>query len=331
MAIIDKLKKYAQSHKGIVVLPEGDDMRTIKAACYLSDNSLAHVVLLGDSDKITPLLNECGAKNMPEIINPAADSRSEALAAAYYEKRKAKGLTHEEAVQAVKEPLFFGAMMVETGLAQCCVAGAVNTSSHVLSSALRTIGTKQGVKVVSSFMIMETDIKEYGQEGTLFFADIAVVINPTAENLADIAIATADSWRLFMESEPKVALLSFATKGSANDASVDKIRNALNLVKTKRPDISIDGELQLDAAIVASIGQRKAPDSLVAGKANVLIFPDLNAANIGSKLTERFSKGASATGPILQGLNKPINDLSRGATYMDIVNTALVSIFQAGK
>ena len=331
MAIIDKLKENALKQKRTVVLPEADDERTIKAASVLTENAFANVILLGNEEKIKGNLFDCGIKEPPKIINPQTDSRLDKLAKAYYEKRKAKGMTVEEATKTMKNPLFFGSMMVEAAMADCCVAGAVNTTSDVLRSALRTIGTKSGVKTVSSFMIMETALKEYGADGTLFFSDIAVVTSPSDEVLADIAIATADSWQLFMESEPKVALLSFATKGSAEDPSVDKVRSALNIVKTKRPDINIDGELQLDAAIVKSIGERKAPQSSVAGKANVLIFPDLNAANIGYKLTERFSQGATATGPILQGLNKPVNDLSRGATYTDIVNTALVSIFQAGK
>lgn len=330
MAILEKLKENARAEKRHIVLPEGWDERTLKAAAELINNELSDVTVLGDRHSVSEALRAFDAADMPEIIDPASDSRFQNFVRAYYEKRKEKGASLEDAISAMKNPLFFGAMMVEQGYADGCVAGAASTSSDVLRSALRVIGTKRGVKTVSSFMIMETEIPEYGDGGTLFFADIAVKMAPNPEELADIAISTADSWKCFMGTDAKVAFLSFATKGSAEDAGIDKIREALRIAVKKRPDIDMDGELQLDAAVSASVGARKAPGSGVAGKANVLVFPDLNSANIGYKLVERFSKGASATGPVLQGLAKPVNDLSRGAGYTDIVNTALVTIFQAG-
>ena len=333
MAILEKLRENAKSKKRRIVLPEGWDERTIKAASELINNDLTDVTILGDEHYISDALRKTGIHAMPEIIDTASDNGYFSSFVETYcdlRQRKGKEISFDEAVSAMKNPLFFGAMMVHCGIADGCVAGAASTSSDVLRASLRVIGTAEGVKTVSSFMIMETKLHEYGEDGTLFFADIAVKIAPNPEELADIAITTSDSWKKFMGTEPKTAFLSFATKGSAEDSSVDKIREALKIAKNKRPDINMDGELQLDAALISSVGERKAPESTVAGKANVLIFPDLNAANIGYKLVERFSQNASATGPVLQGLAKPINDLSRGAGYMDIVNTVLVTIFQAG-
>lgn len=328
MNIIDKLKHNALACRKRIVLPEGSDERVLSAAVALTRSGYAEVILLGDADKVYSSIKHMGLKDMPEIIDPSCDGRLENFAAHYYEKRKHKGITQEQAVIDMKNPVFFGAMLVNLDFADGCVAGAVAYSADVSKAALRIIGVKADTPTLSSFMIMETERREFGENGILLFADIAVNINPDAETLANIAIATTESWSLLMESNAKVALLSFSTKGSADDPVALKVAEATKIAKNKRPDLLIDGEMQLDAAIVESVGTRKAPGSSVAGAANVLIFPDLNSGNIGYKLTERFSKNTKATGPIFQGLKKPMNDLSRGCNSADIVNTALMTIFQ---
>lgn len=329
MPIIDKLKENALNDKKRIVLPEGDDERTLSAAAQLIQKDYAEVIMVGDADKVYNGLKRLNVKNMPEIINIETDSRLAGFAKRYYEKRKHKGMTEEQAYIDMKIPVFFGAMLVNLDYADGCVAGAVAYSADVSKAALRIIGVKENTPNLSSFMIMETECQEFGENGTLLFADIAVNISPDEATLADIAIATSDTWKHLMETEPKTALLSFSTMGSGESLESKKISAATKIAKTKRADLLIDGEMQLDAAIVKTVGARKAPGSLVAGNANVLIFPDLNSANIGYKLTERFSKNTKATGPIFQGLKKPINDLSRGCNAGDIVNTVLMTIYQA--
>lgn len=331
MSLIEKLKNFAKKDSRHIVLPEGFDERTLRAATDIINNGYAKLTLIGNEKEIFSRLKEFGAKEMPLVIDDKNNKYNDEFVEEYYEKRKDKGVTKDQAVAEMKSPLFIGSMMVEKGYADGCVAGAYSTSSAVLRSAFKVITKKKNIKTLSSFMIMETEMKDYGDNGTLFFSDVAVNVNPNAEEMADIAITTAETWQVFMDSKPKVALLSFSSLGSAKDECLDKIIEAVKIAKNKRSDIDIDGELQLDAAIVKEVGKRKAANSLVAGNANILIFPDLNSANIGYKLTERFSKGATATGPILQGLSKPVNDLSRGASCKDIINTVLVTSFQVGK
>lgn len=330
MAIIDKLKANALDNKKRIVLPEGEDERTLKAAAEIIGKKYAEPILIGDADKVYAGLKNMGVKDMPEIIDITLDNRLENFAGRYYEKRKHKGMTPEQAAADMKNPVFFGAMLVDMDFADGCVAGAVTYSADVSKAALRVIGVKPDTPTLSSFMIMETDRKDYGDNGTLLFADIAVNISPDENKLADIAIATSDTWKALMGTGAKTALLSFSSKASAEAAEAEKVAKAYKIAKEKRKDLDIDGELQLDAAIVLEVGRRKAPSSPVAGYANVLIFPDLNSGNIGYKLVERFSLNARATGPIFQGLKKPMNDLSRGAKAEDITNTVLMTVYQAG-
>ena len=321
MTILEQFKAKAKTLGRTIVLPEGYDERALMAAEIIIKEGIAKVIILNAP--------ESAAARLPgaELINTRTDPRAAELADKYYELRRAKGMTPEEAAKAMEDPLYFGTMLVRLGLAHGCVAGAANTTADVLRACFRTIGTKAGVSTVSSFFIMVTDNKELGEDGVLLFADCAVVENPDAATLADIAISTAENARGLLGIEPKVALLSFSTKGSAASEGAQKIARAADIIREKAPGLSCDGELQADAAIIPQVGERKAPGSTVAGKANVLVFPDLNSGNIGYKLVERFA-GAQAVGPILQGLARPVNDLSRGASYTDIVNTVAITCLQ---
>ena len=329
MSIIEKLRINAGKKNKSIIFADGNDERTIKAAYELISKKLCRPSLIGDKEYIMPIYSKLNPESDIDIIDVNNKSYIEKLAAHYYEKRKSKGETMDSAVEAVKRPCYFGAAAVDCSLFDGCVAGSLSSSAEVLRGALRGIGMKKGISKISSFIILETPVKEYGTNGTFFMADIAINPYPDSVTLADIAVSTADSYKLLMEDEARAALLSFSTLGSAEGESVDKVRQALKIVKENRPDILIDGEMQFDAALIYEVGKRKAPESKVAGKANVFIFPNLDAGNIGYKITERMCIGATATGPILQGLAKPMNDLSRGCSYMDIVNTALVTIFQS--
>lgn len=329
MSIIEKLRINAGKKNKSIIFPDGNDERTIKAAYELMSHKLCRPSLIGDREYIMPVYSKLNPEIDIDIIDINNNSYIEKLATHYYEKRKSKGETMESALAAMKRPCYFGAAAVDCALFDGCVAGSISSSAEVLRGALRGIGMKKGMSKISSFIILETPLKEYGTEGTFFMADIAINPYPDSITLADIAVSTADSYKLLMEDEARVALLSFSTAGSAEGESIDKVREALKIVKENHPDILIDGEMQFDAALIEEVGKRKAPESKVAGKANVFIFPNLDAGNIGYKITERMCKGATATGPILQGLAKPMNDLSRGCSYIDIVNTALVTIFQS--
>ncbi len=327
MAIIDKIKAKAKSDVKHIVLPEGEEVRNVQAASMIVKEGLAKLTLLGNPDKVKEVAAGANLDGI-EIIDPATSDKCEGYAVALYELRKAKGMTEEQAATLVKDPMYYGIMMVKLGDADGLVSGAIHSTGDMLRPALQVIKTKPGMKTVSSCFLMECPNKNYGDNGVMIFADCAVIPNPTAEELANIALGAADSARKLAGMEPRVAMLSFSTKGSAKHDNVTKVQEATRLAKEMDPELMLDGELQLDAAIVESVGQLKAPGSEVAGKANTLVFPDLQAGNIGYKLVQRLA-GAEAYGPILQGIAKPCNDLSRGCSAEDIVATVAITAAQA--
>lgn len=312
-----------------IVLPETNDIRILKAAEIITKSHLAKIVLVGSEDDISALasansVNISGAN----IADPLKSGELDKYSSEYHKLREKKGMTPDEAKKIMSEDRsFYGAMMVHFGDADGMVTGANHPTAHTIKAAVHCVGMSPGISLISSFFAMITARKEFGIDGLLFYADCGVNPNPTAEQLSDIAIATADSFRKLVGWDPKVAMLSFSTKGSASHPDVEKVSAATKAVKNKRPELLIDGELQADAALIPSIGKMKAPDSKVAGKANILIFPDLDAGNICYKITERIG-GATALGPILQGCAKPINDLSRGCSSDDIVNITAITAVQ---
>ncbi|MDY6227087.1 MAG: phosphate acetyltransferase [Clostridium sp.] len=329
MELMKKLWESAKADKRKIVLPEGDEERTLVAAQKIVELGLANIVLVGDSNKIQENAQKLNVNlDGVEIVDPNKSDRLEAYINSFYELRKNKGMTLEKAEKIVRDPLYFGTMMVKLDDADGMVSGAVHTTGDLLRPGLQIIKTAPGVSVVSSFFIMMVPGSKYGEEGMLLFSDCAVNPNPTYEQLSAIAIATADTAKRLCKVEPRVAMLSFSTMGSADHEMVDKVRKATELAKELRPDLQIDGELQLDAAIVDKVAAQKAPNSTVAGKANVLIFPDLQSGNIGYKLVQRFAN-AEAIGPMCQGFAKPINDLSRGCSSEDIVNVVALTAVQA--
>ncbi|MBC7327457.1 phosphate acetyltransferase [bacterium] len=324
-----RLKEIVKTQKQRIVLPEGNDDRVLKAARKATDEGLAEIVLLGDEDEICKLARDIGVTlEGIEIINPSKSPKLPEYANVLYELRKQKGLTPEEAWNLASSYLYYGVLMVHQGDADGEVSGATHPTSDTVRPALQVIKCAPGTEIASAFFAMIVPDCPYGEEGFFLFADSGMVIDPTPPELAQIAISTADTMKNLFSYEPRVAMLSFSTKGSASHPLVDEVVEATRIAKERRPDIILDGELQVDAAIIPWIAERKAPGSPVGGKANVLIFPDLNAGNIAYKLVQRLAK-AEAYGPILQGLRKPVNDLSRGCSADDIVNVIIITAAQA--
>lgn len=312
MNVIDQIRTKASKVQKTIVLPRSSDERVLKAASFLTEEKLCKVILIQNDSQLE-------IPSGIEVINPKTSPQLDLYAESFFQKRKHKGITLEMAKNTITDPLYFGASMVANGNADACIAGSVSTTGDVLRAAIQTIGLKAGSSVVSSIFLMSFD------DGKVFsFGDCAVVPYPTAPQLATIAQDSANSHEAITGTKPNVAMLSFATKGSAKHERVDLVEEAFNIASSHNPELNIDGSLQFDAAYVESIGQSKAPKSNVAGKANVFIFPNLDAGNIGYKITERLG-GATATGPIIQGLDKPMLDLSRGCTWQDIVNTSCVA------
>ncbi len=330
MSIIDKIKAKAKQDVKHIVLAEGSEPRTVQAARLITDQGIAKVTLLGSTEDIAKVAAETGTNvEGIEQIDPKKSEKAQAYADLLFELRKAKGMTPEQAMELVTgNPLFYGAVMVKTGDADGMVAGAINSTGNVLRPALQIIKTAPGIKVVSGAFIMEVPNKQYGDDGVLIFGDCAVIPDPSADELAAIAISSAQTGKQLTGMDPKVAMLSFSTKGSAKHDNVTKVQEATAKVHELAPELECDGELQADAALVESVGALKAPGSQVAGHANVLIFPDLQAGNIGYKLVQRFA-GATAVGPIVQGLAKPVNDLSRGCSVEDIVSVVAITAVKA--
>lgn len=330
MDFVKDMRAKARSMQKRLVLPEGTEPRTVKAARILADESLAaSVVLLGRESEIQAIAEQQGVSlEGIAVINPHIDKELEAYAHEYFELRKHKGMTEEQARIDITDPLRWASMMVRLGAADVSVAGAENTTGDVLRAGLAIIGTVPGLKTASSCFVMQTVDPAWGKEGNLIFSDCAVIPDPTAEQLADIAESAAQSCREFLGVEPVVALMSFSTKGSAKHDDVTKVQTAVEILKGRKPNFVFDGELQADAALVTSVTDKKAPGSPVKGRVNTLIFPDLGAGNIGYKLVQRLGK-AEAFGPFLQGFAKPISDLSRGASVDDIVTTAAVTLSRA--
>ena len=329
MSVLDRVREKARKDLRKIVFPEGDEKRTVQAAAILKKEGLAEPVLLGSEESIRKTAEETGSDLQGiACIDPLTSDKASSYAAALYELRKAKGVSEEDAKKLVQDVMYYGMMMVKLGDADGLVSGAVHTTGDMLRPALQLIKTKPGIRTVSSSFLMDCPNKALGDDGLLIYADGVVVPNPTAEELAEIAVTAADTAHDLCGVEvPKVALLSFSTKGSAKHELVNKVQQAVEIAHQLRPDLLLDGEMQFDAAIVPEVGASKAPGSPVAGQANVLIFPDLQAGNIGYKITQRI--GGAEAFAVLQGLAKPCNDLSRGCSVEDIVNTAVFTAVQA--
>ena len=330
MGILEEIRSKANQNPQRIVLPESTEERTLQAADQLLGEELAKIILTGDPEVIQGKAKELNLSNIDKakIVNPREHDKKEEYADLLVELRKHKGMTREQALELAEDPLYLSTLMIKNGDADGEVAGAQNATGDVLRPAFQIVKTLPGISVVSGAFIMMLDKKEFGEDGVLVFADCAVHPNPTADEMAQIAVATGYTTKAIAGFDPRVAMLSFSTKGSAEHEMVDKVKEATRLANEKAPEMKIDGELQADAAIVEKIGQKKAPESSIAGKANVLVFPSLEVGNISYKLVQRLA-GAEAVGPVLQGMAAPINDLSRGCSVDDIVNLAAITANQA--
>ena len=329
--IVAEMAKKVKINKKKIVLPESEDSRVLKAAAIVAENDYADIVLIGKEEEIKKKCKDENI-NMPydkiQIIDNITSSKKEMYDNMLYELRKNKGMTLEEAKKINEDKVYFATMMVKANDADGLVSGAIHSTANTLRPALQIIKAADGIKNVSSFFLMETKKKELGENGVLIFSDCGLIEFPTKEQLVDIAIESAQSYKMLTGYEPKVALLSYSTKGSAKGEAIDKLNEVLNILKEKNVEFDVDGEFQLDAAIIPEVAKLKAPNSSVAGHANVLIFPNLEAGNIGYKMAQRFGD-TLAIGPVTQGLKKPVNDLSRGSSVEDIVGTIIVTCMQA--
>lgn len=330
MDLLEKIKEQARSDKKRIVLPEATEQRTLRAANELIGAQIADIILIGDPTQVLDLAEDWGLENIKNatIVDPISNPKKEEYMDRMVEIRGSKGLTREDAAKLIENPLYLSVMMIKCGDADGEVAGAQNATGDVLRPAFQYVKTKPGVSVVSGAMIMLFKDKHYGENGMMIFADCAVHPNPTAEELAQIAVSTGETTRAITGIEPRIAMLSFSTKGSAKHEMVDKVVLATKLAQEMAPDLQIDGEMQADAAIVPGIGSSKAPGSKIAGRANVLVFPTLEVGNISYKLVQRLAD-AEAIGPVLQGMAAPINDLSRGCSTSDIVSLVAITACQA--
>jgi len=330
MEFINQLKAKAKANKKTIVLPEGEEERTLKAADIIIGEGFANIILIGNPEVIAESKAKYGLGNIEKatVVNPLSHDKKEDYINLLLELRRSKGLTEEKAAALVEDPLYLATLMIKNGDADGEVAGALNATGDVLRPAFQIVKTLPGISVVSGAFIMIMKDKEFGDNGMMVFADCAVHPNPTASELAEIAVTTGKTTKSIAGIEPRIAMLSFSTKGSAKHEMVDKVREATELAQKMAPEMKIDGEMQADAAIIPAIGKSKAPDSEIAGKANVLVFPTLETGNISYKLVQRMA-GAEAIGPVLQGMAAPINDLSRGCSVSDIVNLVAITATQA--
>ena len=329
MSFIESIKQRAKQNIKTIILPEAEDKRVLEAASKVIAQGFAKVILIGDKDQVEKDSKENNIDlSGVEIIDIKTSTKKQEYAQKLFELRQAKGMTQEEASKLIEEPIYFGMMMLKNGEADGLVSGAAHSTSNTLRPALQILKTAPNTKLVSAFFVMCVPNCEYGEHGTFIYGDSGLNQNPNADELSEIAISSAKSFRSLVEAEPKVAMLSYSTYGSAKSELTEKVIEATKLVKEKAPDLLVDGELQVDAAIIPEVSKSKAPGSPIEGNANVLIFPDLNAGNIGYKLTQRLAK-AEAYGPLCQGIAKPVNDLSRGCSADDIVGVVAITAVQA--
>ena len=329
--IVAKMAEQVKLNKKKIVLPETEDKRVLAAAAIVAEGGYADIVLIGNKEEMEKVCSENNI-TMPwekvEVIDNMTSSKKDEYANLFYELRKAKGVTEEQAQETVKDKVYFGTLMIKAGDADGLVSGAIHSTANTLRPALQIIKAREGVGSVSSFFLMESPKTDLGENGVLIFSDCGLIEFPTKEQLVDITCESANSFRQLVGTEPRVAMLSYSTKGSAKNEAIDKLNEVLGMLHEKQVDFPVDGEFQLDAALVPEVAKLKAPGSEVAGHANVLIFPNLEAGNIGYKMAQRFG-GCLAIGPVTQGLKRPVNDLSRGSSVEDIVGTIIVTCMQA--